>query len=421
MHDADATEPIPEPAPSCRSLRGLDALNFLMADVRDGVGPFLSVYLKGGQYWQPGDIGIAMAASSAAAAVFQIPAGLLVDALRIKRLLVAFSGLIVAAGCLLIVVLPKLPTVILAQAALGAASAVIPPALAAISLGLVGRKRLPSRISRNESFNHAGNFTAALLVGTVGQRLGYHWIFYLVCLFALASVAAVAVIRPGEINNDLARGGLDETESNEPGGEPMGVRDLLKKHDLLIFLVSVVLFHFGNAAMLPMAGQVLAKTHPGADTAALSACVITAQLVMVAVATAVGWAMSRGVGRKTIFLVALAVLPVRGILFALTNSPLGVIGIQLLDGVAAGIFGVISVIIVSDLTQGTGRFNLAQGLAALGVGIGASLSNLVAGFVVQGFGYRAGFLTLAAIAAGALFFFALFMPETRPANNVPNL
>jgi hypothetical protein len=124
----------------------------------------------------------------------------------------------------------------------------------------------------------------------------------------------------------------------------------------------------GNAAMLPMAGQVLAKAHPGADIMALSACIITAQLVMIGVAATVGWAMRRGVGRKMIFLVAFITLPIRGFLFTLTDSPAGIVGIQLLDGVAAGIFGVISIIIAADLMRGTGRFNLAQGLVALSTG-----------------------------------------------------
>lgn len=402
---------------SARSLRGLDALNFLMADVRDGVGPYLSIYLKGGRHWQAGQIGLAMAASSIAAALCQIPAGLLVDGLRIKRLLVAASGLMVATGCLLIVLYPQLAVVLAAQAALGSASAIIPPAIAALSLGLVGRQRLPARISRNESFNHGGNFIAAALVGTLGQRLGYQWIFYLICLFALASAAAVALIRPQEIDHEQARG-LSSDRRDEgaggPGARPLSMGELLRRRDLRIFLGSVVLFHFGNAAMLPMAGQVLAKTHPHADTAVLSACIIAAQLVMVAVAALVGKALARGVGRKTVFLIALGVLPVRGVLFTLTDSPVGVVAIQFLDGVAAGTFGVVAIIIASDLMRGTGRFNLAQGLTALCTGIGAAMSNLLSGFVVQSFGYRAGFLTLAAIAVGALLFFALLMPETGP-------
>jgi MFS family permease len=311
--------------PSRSSILGLDALTFLMADVRDGVGPYLSAFLKGGLHWQSGEIGIAMATSSITAAICQIPAGLLVDSIRAKRLLVAISGLMVGLGCLLVVWVPKPVVVVSAQATLGAASAIIPPALAALSLGIVGRKLFPARVSRNESFNHGGNFAAAILAGTVGQRFGYHWNFYLVCLFALASAAAVALIRPQEVNHVVACGGDDQDVPNETAttkeARPMPIPDLFKRRELLIFLVPVVLFHFGNAAMLPMAGQVLAKTHPGADIIALSACIITAQLVMIGVAATVGWAMRRGIGRKTIFLVAFVILPIRGFRFTLTDSP----------------------------------------------------------------------------------------------------
>jgi predicted MFS family arabinose efflux permease len=391
------------------TLRGLDGINLLMADVRDGVGPFLAVFLKGSRHWDPGAIGLAMGASSIAAALCQVPAGLLVDGTRAKRLLIAGSGLLVGSGCLLIVLFPRFWTVIAAQALLGSASAVIPPAIAALSLGLVGRRLLDARISRNEGFNHAGNLAAAALAGTLGHYFGQSWIFYLVCGFALASAAIVTLIDPKAIDHDQARGGEDHSHK----GEPIAFRELLKRRDLRIFLASVMLFHFGNAAMLPMAGQVLARTHPGSDTIALSACIIAAQFVMVGAAWCVGRASSSGFGRKPIFLVALSVLPVRGLLFAFTASPYAVVGIQLLDGVAAGIFGVISVLIASDLMRGTGRFNLAQGLTALAAGIGAALSNATAGYVVQWFGYTAGFLYLAVIALGALAFFALGMPETR--------
>jgi predicted MFS family arabinose efflux permease len=405
----------PTGRPSPRSLRGLDGINLLMADVRDGVGPFLSVFLKGSQHWDPGAVGLAMGASSIAAAVCQIPAGLLVDGTRAKRLLIAASGLMVGAGCLLIVLFPHFWPVIAAQVLLGSASAVIPPAIAALSLGLVGRRLLDARISRNESFNHAGNFIAAALAGSLGQYFGNNWIFYLVCAFALASAAIVTLINPMEIDHERARGGEDPAHASQP----LPFRHLLGRRDLQIFLVSVVLFHFGNAAMLPMAGQVLAQKHPGEDTIALSACIIAAQFVMIGIAWAVGQASAKGIGRKPIFLIALAVLPVRGLLFSVTASPYGVVAIQLLDGVAAGIFGVISVLIASDLMRGTGRFNLAQGLTALSVGIGATLSNATSGYVVQWFGYPAGFLYLAAIAVCALAFFALLMPETRDPARMP--
>src|SRR6476659_3464673 len=236
----ESETPVGNSTPSKASLLGLDGLNFLMADVRDGVGPFLSVYLKGGQHWQAGQIGVALAASSMAAALCQIPAGLLVDSIRAKRSLVAVSGLLVALGCLSIVLFPNFFLTIGAQITLGAASAIIPPALAALSLGLVGRQRFPARISRNEAFNHGGNFMAASLAGTIGQWLGYHWIFYFVCVFAVASACMVTVIRPQEIDHEVARGGEDKENSRSKAshGEPLPIFELLKKRTLLIFLAS---------------------------------------------------------------------------------------------------------------------------------------------------------------------------------------
>src|SRR5258708_14671449 len=212
-----------------------------MVDVRDGVGPYLSVFLKGGLHWESGEIGIGMATSSVTEAVCQIPAGLPVDSVHAKRLLVVISGLMVGRSCLLVVCVPKIIVVVGAQVVLGAASAVIPPALAALSLGIVGRKLFPSRVSRNESFNHGGNFAAAILAGTIGQRLGYHWIFYLICLFALGSAAAVALIRPQEIDHAVARGGdhKDPRTALGKSGRVIPIPDLLKRRDLIIFLVSV--------------------------------------------------------------------------------------------------------------------------------------------------------------------------------------
>jgi len=393
-----------------RSLGGLDALNFLMADVQGGLGPYLTVFLAG-QHWQPGRIGLAMGASSVSAAICQIPAGLLVDATRMKRLIAAVSGLMIAAACLVIAWLPQFLPVIGAQLAIGAAAALVPPTLAALALGLAGRAQFDATISRNQSFNHGGNFVAAGLAGTLGNYIGILWIFYLICAFAAASAVSTLLIAPREIDHMAARGG--EATDTSGDTEPVTVRSLLRRRDLLVFLGAVLLFHFGNAAMLPMAGQVLARAHPSEATVTLSACIIVAQLVMVGVAWAVGRAVARGVGRKSVFLLAYALLPVRGVLFAFVTSSYGVVAVQVLDGVAAGIFGVVSVLVAADLMRGTGRFNLAQGLVALSVGIGAGLSNVVGEYGVQWFGYPAGFLTLAGIAFCALLFFALLMPETR--------
>lgn len=404
--------PSPCISPSRRSQIALDWLNFLMADVRDGVGPYLAVFLKGQEHWLSGAIGAAMAVNNVATALALIPAGLLVDGLRCKRLLIGGAGLFVAFSAILIALLPHPAIVFTAEAALGAAAAFLPPALVGISLGLVGPRALPGRISRNEGFNHAGNLAGALVIGVVTRFAGLRWIFYLACGYAIASAVVVALIPAREIDYDVARGAAG------PQYPALPLSSLLWRRDFVVFLISVTLFHLGNAAMLPLAGQVLAATHPGSDAAAMSACIIVAQAVMVVVALVVGRMVARGWGRKTIFLIGLAVLPLRGVLFSLVSSPLGVVAVQALDGIGAGIFGVIAIVIAADLMRGTGRVNVAQGLVALATGLGGGASNLLAGEIAQHFGYPAGFLALAGAATLALGFFALFMRETGPPGNV---
>ncbi|MBV9126972.1 MAG: MFS transporter [Verrucomicrobia bacterium] len=177
--DSRAPEPATraDPSPSPQSLHALSALNFLMADVRDGVGPFLAVYLREIQHWAPAQVGIAMSASNVTAAICQIPAGLFVDYTRYKRGLVSLACALVALGCVAMGTYPTLLAVVSAKALLGGASAFMPPAIAALTLGLVGHCRLPARVSRNETYNHSGNFTAALLAGVMGQYIGPRWIF----------------------------------------------------------------------------------------------------------------------------------------------------------------------------------------------------------------------------------------------------
>jgi MFS family permease len=189
------------------------------------------------------------------------------------------------------------------------------------------------------------------------------------------------------------------------------VRELFRDRRISIFAAAVVLFHFANAAMLPLVGQ---KSGDGLKDGApvlMSACIITAQVVMVPVALAAS-RLASSWGRKPVFLIGFGVLPARGVLYCLSGNPYYLVAVQLLDGIGAGIFGVVSVLVVADLTKGTGRFNLTQGALATATGVGAGLSNLVAGFVVNEAGFDAGFVTLAAIAAAAAIFYALAMPET---------
>ncbi|WP_426489918.1 MFS transporter [Hymenobacter sp. 102] len=404
-----------------RSVRALAPLNLFLADVRDGVGPYLAIYLLTVRHWAPGPIGVAMALPGLVAVLLQTPAGTLVDTTKRKRELLVLASVVVALSCVAAVTFTIRPVIYLTQALTGAATTVYAPVVAAITLGLVGHRRFAHQTGRNEAFNHAGNVLAAALAGLIGYYWRYEGIFYLVALMCVLGSWSALRIAPRAINHDLARGSGPADEPTEDADAPAeatgaaaGFREVLANPRLLRFAGAVVLFHFANAAMLPLVGQLLALGHPKASALFMSACIIVAQLVMIPVAA---WVSKRPTeaGRKPIFLLAFAALPIRGVLYILSGNAYYLVGVQILDGLAGGIFGVISVIMIADLTRGSGRFNFVQGAVTTALGIGAALSTAVAGYVVQQFGYRAAFLSLAAVAAAALVFFWLFVPETNPA------
>jgi MFS family permease len=164
--------------------------------------------------------------------------------------------------------------------------------------------------------------------------------------------------------------------------------------------------------LLPLVGQKLALAHPNLATAMMSSCIIAAQAIMLPIALLVGYGADQW-GRKPILLLGFAILPVRAALYTLSDNSAWLIGVQLLDGVGAGIFGVVTPLVLADLMRGTGRYNLAQGAVATAQGIGASSSGLAAGLIVDHLGYSAAFLAASAVAATALLVLAGLMPETR--------
>ena len=401
--------------PSDKSLRSLDYLNVFLADVRDGVGPYLSIYLKASANWNPAQIGMAMSASAIATVIAQTPAGALVDRLRQKRMLIVLAAVFVSIGCIAMGLFPNLPVVIGSQIMIGIAAAIFPPAITAITLGLVGHERLDRRVGRNETFNHAGNLLAATLAGLAGYFIARKAIFFLVAAMAAGSIISVRMIREREIDHELARGDGEEEDKEKHQQPYEGILQLLSDRQILFFTIAVVLFHFANAAMLPLVGQELAQGKGTSDTVYMSACIIVAQLVMIPVSNLAG--RFAHTARKPIFLLGFAVLPIRGVLYTLSDNPYFLVSVQILDGIAGGIFGVLSVLMVADLTKGTGRFNVTQGMLNTAIGVGAGLSNVLAGFVVKSAGYNVGFLILAAIAVVALAVFWFCVPETKTGVN----
>ncbi len=396
--------------------RPLDVLNFFLADVRDGLGPYLAIYLLTVQRWDAASIGIVMTVGGIAGIVAQTPAGAWIDKTKAKRLLVVIAAVLVTGASLLLPLFPNFAPVAALQVLSGSAGSVFQPAIAAITLGIVGPKAFARRTGRNEAFNHAGNATAATIAGVSAYFFGPIVVFYLMAATAAASILATLAIPADAIDHDVARGLAEDHDHTQH--QPSGLSVLLSCRPLMIFAACVTLFHFANAAMLPLVGQKLALANSAMGTSLMSACIVAAQLVMVPVAMLVG-AKADVWGRKPIFLAGFLILPIRGVLYTLSDDPYWLVSVQTLDGIGAGIFGALFPLVVADLTRGTGRFNVSQGAITTALGIGASLSNSFAGVIVVQAGYSAAFLFLAAVAAVALALFWFAMPETQGSSSRP--
>ncbi|MGY4494096.1 MFS transporter [Pseudomonas sp. TE3610] len=389
----------------------LDALNFFLADVRDGLGPYLSIYLLAVHQWTPAQIGWVMTLAGLAALVAQTPAGALIDSTHGKRAVVALAALLVTGSCLVLPWTSSFTWVAMTQSLSAVASSVFAPAIAAISLGITGNRAFTRRTGRNESFNHAGNAVAALLAGGLAFWLGPTAVFYLMAVMALASVVAVWRVDPRAIDHQLARGlGQDKAHHAAP---PSAISVLTGNRPLLLLALCCALFHLANAAMLPLVSQKLSLQDLTLATPLTSACIIAAQLVMVPMAWLVGARADRW-GRKPLLLAGFLILPLRGVLYTLSDDPYWLVAIQMLDGIGAGLFGALLPLMVKDLTQGSGHFNVSLGAVTTAFGLGAALSGSLAGTVVQAAGYTAGFLTLAGVAVVAVLLLWLKMPETLP-------
>ncbi|WP_203072951.1 MFS transporter [Falsiroseomonas ponticola] len=377
------------------SLPALNALNFFIADVRDGLGPFLGVFLQQ-QGWSPASIGIAMSLGGAAGMAAATPIGLLVDSTRHKRALLAIACVLIVLACAVNYLAPVFAITVAAQMIAGVAAAAVAPCIAALTLGLVRQQGYARQLGRNEAFNHAGNATAAALAGLLGWQFGLVAVFVLMAGMAIAAVIAVALIRPRDIDHAAARGATAGAQA-----EPI-LPTLLGSRPLLLVAGTVALFHMANAAMLPLLGQAMVARGTGMDPAAYTAAtVILAQATMIPMALLAAWlAVRRGYG--LVFILALVALPIRGLIAGSVDHPLALIPVQVLDGVGAGLLGVAVPGIVARILDGSGH--ATAGLAAVMTlqGIGASLSSTIGGVVAQQAGYGAAFLVLAGIALAAL-------------------
>jgi MFS family permease len=391
------------------SLHALDWLNFFLAALLMGFGPFVAVYLAD-RGWVAESIGLVLTASGLAGLLTQVPAGELIDIVTAKRAVVGMGTAAVILVVLIFRLRPDFPAVFGAAIIQGTAGSVLGPGVAAISLGLVGHDALAQRLGRNQRFAAIGGLTAAGIMGVVGYVLSTQNILLVAAALGFPVLWALIRIRAADIHFGRSCGAPDHH-----GTDPERARrgSLLTDRRLLTFATCIFLFQVANASILPLVAETTVHTEKRWSSLVMSALIVAPQIIVALLApwagrTAETW------GRRPLLLLGLGMLPIRASFFAFTAAPELLIAIQVLDGVTGATLGVLTTLVIADLTKGTGRFNLTQGFVGTLSGIGASFSTSISGLVVQRFGHMTGFLSVTIVGLLAVAILWAFMPETKP-------
>jgi MFS family permease len=393
---------------SARSRRALDWTNFFLADVQTGFGAFVAFYLAD-LGWSKAQVGLALTVGTLAAVLSQVPGGALVDALRWKRALAATGVVMICLSALILAVMPTFVLVFTAETLHGLSAGLLTPAIAAISLGLVGRRAMSVRTGRNYRFDAAGNALTAAAMGLAGHYFSKSAIFLGSAVLCIPALIALSLIRADEIDYARAR----NAGVGKQAKSYHRIFDLGKNPKLYIFAACVFLFQFADASMLPVVGENLAQSRAEMASLLMAGLIIVPQLVVALLSPWVGY-HSEKLGRKPLLLLGFVLEIIRALLFAFSTETAVLVTAQLLGGISAATVTVLTILVITDLTTGTGRFNLIRGFVGTAVAIAASISTTATGFMFQRLGHWEGFLVLAAIAAAACALLWAAMPETKP-------
>ena len=375
-------------------------------------GSFLAFYLAD-LGWSKQNVGLALTVGGLAAVAAQIPGGALADAVRWKRALAASGFVLIAAAALILALRPGFSLVFVAEILHGSSAGLVGPAIAAISLGIAGRHGMSSRIGRNYRFAGAGNAATAAFMGALGAYVSNHAIFIATAILCIPALAALTEIRANEIDYVRARNAAKRDHTFDL----QRLVDLTKNWRLVLFAGALVLFHLCNASLLPLVGENLAHSKIANSALFMGGLIVVPQVVVAVLAPWIGY-WSELWGRKPLLLAGFAIETVRALLFALISDPLLMMAVQLLDGVTGAAVTVLTILVIADLTTGTGRFNLAQGVLGTMRGIAAAIGTASIGTIVQHFGDLTGFLLMATgPALGAALIWA-FLRETKPAKYI---
>ncbi len=384
--------------------RSLDWLNLFVGNIQTGFGPFVAVYLTT-RGWTETSIGLALSLGTVAAMTSQIPAGALVDAIRSKASVVLLSIVAFSISALLFAVQPAPLAVYVAEILHSFSSCTLGPAIAAISLAVAGPAALGLRFGRNARYAAIGNGVGAVLMGACGYYVSERAVFFLTAALSLPALVPLLPLMRFDYSSRPAGGG----DAPPPRQAPSRV---LSDRRLLIFAACAMLFTLGNAAMLPLIGNTLTKTVGSEASLVIAACIVVPQLIVALVSPGVG-RLAEANGRRMVLLVGLLSLPIRGVVFAASASPFAIVLVQALDGLAGACLGVLVPLVTSDVAGRSGHYNLALGSVGFAIGIGATLSTTLAGWIGDHYGQPVAFASLAAFGLAATVLAWSAMPETR--------
>jgi MFS family permease len=381
---------------------------FFVSDMQTGFGSLVAFYLSQ-LGWSHEATGLALTVDSLAAVLCQAPAGALADTVKWRRGHAALGIVAVGVAALLLALAPSPFIVYAAQAAHGVAAGLTTAAIASVSLGLVGRGTISFRIGRNHQFGAAGNALTAGAMAAVGGFIATGAVFVAAAALSIPALIALFLIRPNEIDYARAR----NAGTGEAAAKINRVLDLYKNRNLIVFTGAVTLFQLADAAMLPAVGTHVAHSRVGSPLVLMSILIVIPQILTAILAPWIGY-YSEHLGRKPLLLAGFGAQIVRALALAMSDDDWVLLLSQALDGVSGATVGVLTLLIVTDVTTGSGRFNLARGAVGTLSSLAASISTGASGFVIQEFGMSAGFLAMAAAAVGATLLTWMLLPETKP-------
>ncbi|HET6182500.1 MAG TPA: MFS transporter [Acetobacteraceae bacterium] len=399
------------PAALATSLIALAALNFLIAAIQTGFGPFLGLVLTD-QGWSQEKIGIALSAGTIAGLVFQLPAGALVDAVHRKRGVLSGALALTALSALGTAFTGAFVPVVAAQVLHVAAAAVMNPAIAAVTLSCTGHGAFSERLGSNTRWSSLGSAAAAVLLGLLAARASNESVFVMTALLCAPAILAAWLIRPAVPDSPDHADHLALVHPKHRRRRGHHFWTIYLHLNLHRFAFCVLLFQAANAAMMPVAVNALAA-RTGSAGYVVSIAILVSQCVGAALSPSFGRYAER-FGRRPILLLGFGAMPLKGLIMTLFPGAVPLVLAQVLDGVSGAVLGIMLPLVAADLTRHTGFMNLAIGSLNLATGIGATISTAAAGWLATAAGPQPALGALAATGLAATVLLWAILPETKP-------